>query len=198
MKKVLPILIAIGILLTACGPKGTPTPDAAQVLQTAVAMANTIAAQTQAAIPTNTPVPPTATATIAPPATATFPVFPTLSVAQPTATLASAGGACNGMMAPGWGGKGVYIVIDNQTKGSLTFSLYLNETPFSCGFVPGVGYIGPNQSVGVTVPEGCYWPSAYVNDPKKPRAHEGPLGCAHGDDKITIAVSYDGIRWVWP
>ena len=198
MKKVLPILIALGILLTACGPKETPTPDPAQVLQTVVAMANTIAAQTQAALPTNTPVPPTATATIAPPATATFPVFPTLSVAQPTATLASAGGACNSMMAPNPGGPQVYVVIDNQTKGSLTFSLYLNETAFSCGFVNGIGFIGQGQSVGVTIPEGCYWPSAYVNDPKKPRAHEGPLGCIHGNDKITIQVSYDGIRWVWP
>lgn len=198
MKKFLPILIAIGLLLTACGAKEPPTLDPVMVQQTAVAMAVTMAAQTQAARPTNTPVPPTATATIAPPATATFPVFPTLSVAQPTATQVSAGGACNSLMAPNWGGPSVYVLIDNQTKGALTFSLYLNETPFSCGFVPGVGYVGPNQSIGVTIPEGCYWPSAYVNDPKKPRAHEGPLGCIHGDDKITIAISYDGIRWLFP
>ena len=198
MKKVLlPILIAIGILLTACGPKETPTPDPAQVLQTAVAMANTIAAQTQAAIPTNTPVPPTATATIAPPATATFPVFPTLSVA--TATLGPSGDACSSAIVDlKTGGPKVYVVIDNRIKASLTFSLYLNETAFSCGFVPGVGYIGANQSIGVTIPEGCYWPSAWVNDPKKPRSHSGPQGCIHGDDKITIAVEYEGIRWIWP
>ena len=198
MKKILPLLAAIGFLLVACGPKAQPTPDAAMVQQTAVAMAFTMAAQTALAAPTNTLVPPTATATLPPPPSPTFPSLPTFPAAQATATLASAGGACNGMMAPNPGGPIVYIVVDNQTKGSLTFSLYLNETPFSCGFVPGVGYIGANQSVGVHVPEGCYWPSAYVNDPKKPRAHNGPLGCVHGDDKITIQVSYDGIRWVWP
>ncbi len=198
MKKVLPLLVAIGLLLVACGPKEPPTPDPGQVQQTAVAMAFTMAAQTALAQPSPTPVPPTATATLPPPPSPTFPVLPTFPAAQPTATAASAGGACNSLIAPGWGGKSVYVVIDNQTKGPLTFSLYLNETPFACGFVPGVGYIGANQSVGVTVPEGCYWPSAYVNDPKKPRAHEGPLGCIHGDDKITIQVSYDGIRWVFP
>ena len=198
MKKVLPLLAALGLFLAACGAKGTPTPDVAAMMQTANAMAFTMSAQTAAAMPTNTPVPPTATATLPPPASPTLPLLPTFPAAQPSATSAAAGGACNSLMAPNPGGPQVYVVIDNRTKGSLTFSLYLNETAFSCGFVPGVGYIGANQSIGVTIPEGCYWPSAWVNDPKKPRSHSGPQGCIHGDDKITIAVEYEGIRWIWP
>ncbi len=199
MKKVLPILIALGVLVAACAPKAEPTLDPVMVQQTAVAMAFTMSAQTQAALPTNTPVPPTATATLPPPPSPTFPSLPTFTTSQATATTAPlTGDACNSLMAPGWGGPSGYILIDNQTKGTLTFSLYLNETAFSCGFVRGVSFIGANQSVGVTVPFGCYWPSAYVNDPKKPRAHDGPLGCITGSDKTTLIISYDGIKWVGP
>lgn len=198
MKKVLPIVIAIGLLLAACGPQEAATLDPVMVQQTAVAMAFTMSAQTQAAMPTNTPVPPTATATIAPPPSPTFPALPTFPAAQATATTASTtGGACNSLMAPNWSGPEVYVLIDNQTKAPLSFSLYLNETAFACGFAR-LPAVGPNANVGVHLPAGCYWPSAYVNDPKKPRAHEGPLGCLNGDDKITIVITYDGMRWVWP
>jgi hypothetical protein len=100
-------------------------------------------------------------------------------------------------MDPHPGGPMVYLMIDNQTKASLSFSLYLNETPFACGYAR-VPAIGPNANVGINVPEGCYWPSAYVNDPKKPRALNGPAGCIHGDDKITLVVTYDGMRWLFP
>ena len=198
MKKVLPLIFALGLFLAACGPKGTPTPDPAQVMQTAVALAVTISAQTQAALPTNTPVPPPATATLPPPPSPTTFALPTFPAIQPTATTAaSAGGACNSLMAPNPGGPKIYLLIDNQTKASLSFSLYLNETAFACGFAR-LPAIGPNANVGVYLPAGCYWPSAYVNDAKKPRAHEGPLGCLNGDDKITIVITYDGMRWVWP
>ncbi|HLA86949.1 MAG TPA: hypothetical protein VJL10_02910, partial [Anaerolineales bacterium] len=61
LKKLLPVLLAITILLTACGPQGTPTLAPAEVEGTAVAAAWTIVAMTQLAIPTATPVPPTET-----------------------------------------------------------------------------------------------------------------------------------------
>jgi len=196
MKKILPLILALTFLLTACGNKATPTIDAASVNATAISMAWTMGAQTQMALPSPTPIPPTATATVPPPPSPTPFVLPTFPVIMPTAT--TAGGACNGPMDANPGGPKVYVLISNRTKGSLTFSLYLNETAFACGFVRGVSFIGQNDSVGVTIPEGCYWPAAYINDPKKPRSHSGPAGCLHGNDKITLVVDYDGIKWIFP
>ncbi len=196
MKKVLPLLAAIAIFLAACGPKGTPTPDQAQVLASAVALASTMAAQTQAAQPTPTQVPPTPLPTNTPlPAPPTF-SLPTFPVASPTATARS-GDACSSLMDPNWGGPSVYLMIKNETKGSLSLSLYLYETPFACGFVR-LPQFGPNEDNGINVPEGCYWPSAYINDPKKPRSIEGPKACIHGNDKIELLVTYDGFRWLFP
>ena len=197
MKKVFPLILGLTVLLAACGPKAAPTIDAASVQASAVAMAFTMAAQTQAALPTATAtLPPTETPTLAPPSpTFALPTFPSV---LPTATSAASGGACSGLMNPKPGGPQVYVVIDNRTKGTLTFSLYLKETPFACGFVRGVSSIGSRSSLGVTIPEGCYWPSAYVNDPKKPASLSGPQACIHGNDKITIIVDYQGMKWVFP
>ena len=60
-KKVFPLLIALAIFLTACGPQGTPTLAPAEVEGTAVSSAWTMVAMTQLAIPTATPIPPTET-----------------------------------------------------------------------------------------------------------------------------------------
>ncbi len=195
MKKVLPLVLGLAVLLAACGPQAAPTIDAASVQASAVAMAFTMAAETQAAIPTATETPiPTETPTLPPP-TPTFelPAFPT---AQPTATTASSGGACSGPLTPGWGGPAINLHIENLTKGSLTLSLYLNETPFACGYVSPT--IGAKGKVQLTLPEGCYWPSVYINDPKSPAAHSGPLLCMHGKAKITLIVDYPGFRVIWP
>ena len=48
-------------MLSACGPEPEPTMSAADVQGTAVAAAWTMVAETQAAIPTATPIPPTET-----------------------------------------------------------------------------------------------------------------------------------------
>ena len=100
-------------------------------------------------------------------------------------------------MDPNPGGPKTYLLIDNQTKGPLSMSLWLAETPFACGFAR-LPAIGPNENVGVTLPEGCYYPSAYVNDPKKPRSLSGPSFCIHGNDKITLIVTYDGFKVQYP
>ena len=53
------ILFLIALIAGACAPQAAPTMDAAAVQATAVAAAFTMVAQTQAAIPTATPLPPT-------------------------------------------------------------------------------------------------------------------------------------------
>ena len=54
MKKLLTIMLASILLLSACGPEPEPTMSAEEVQGTAVAAAWTMVAETQAAIPTAT------------------------------------------------------------------------------------------------------------------------------------------------
>ena len=61
LKKILPIILALTVLLTACAPEGTPTMAPEDIQGTAVSAAWTVVAMTQAAIPTATPLPPTET-----------------------------------------------------------------------------------------------------------------------------------------
>ena len=92
LKKILPILLALTILLTACAPQGTPTMAPADVQNTAVAAAWTMVAMTQAAIPTATPLPPTETPSPTPLPTFTAEplIIPTLEpLILPTATSGS-------------------------------------------------------------------------------------------------------------
>jgi len=81
MKKIFIIMLVSIFLLSACGPEPEPTMSAEEVQGTAVAAAWTMVAETQAAIPTATPIPPTET----PPPTP----IPTNTLAQlilPTST----------------------------------------------------------------------------------------------------------------
>ena len=97
-KRISIILLGGALLLTACGPQGTPTLAPVDVNNTAMAAAVTMVAQTQAAIPTNTPIPPTETPSPTP--LPTFTLVPPPPVAQllapPTATQqASSTGGCD-------------------------------------------------------------------------------------------------------
>src|SRR5215213_9276453 len=63
MKRNILIIGVVFILLaSACAPQGTPTADPVDVQHTAEAAALTMVAETQAAVPTSTPIPPTETA----------------------------------------------------------------------------------------------------------------------------------------
>ena len=200
MKRILIVGLLLGMLLAACGPQATPTADPAAIQATAVSMAFTMAAQTMAAIPTATPLPPTPLPTSTLPPTAALPAFPTLPTMAviPTPTTASASGdPCNSLMDPNPGGPKTYLIIDNRTKGWLSMSLWLSPTAFACGYAR-LPAIGASASVGVTLPDGCYYPSAYVNDPKKPRSLSGPSFCIHGGDKVTLTVTYEGFKTVYP
>src|SRR5574342_946201 len=105
MRKLLFIILASIFLIAACSPAAEPTMSAEEVQGTAVAAAWTLVAETQAAIPTATPVPPTEaplptalpTNTIAPLSLPTQQlVVPSQPVvAQPTATAAASSNDCN-------------------------------------------------------------------------------------------------------
>src|SRR5215212_11610717 len=68
-------VLTIALILSACGARAaqaTPTISAVEIQSTAAVVAFTIVAEAQAAIPTATPLPPTATITNTPIPTETF------------------------------------------------------------------------------------------------------------------------------
>ncbi|MGE5073824.1 MAG: hypothetical protein ACM3MF_10380, partial [Anaerolineae bacterium] len=122
MYRILFTAAALVVLLSACGPRATPTIDAAQVQATAMAAAATMVAATQAAMPTKTPVPPTPSPTLLPSPTAGL--LPTIAV-LPSATSASSSADCNHPLDTGASGASAPVLIRNNTKGPVSFSMGL-------------------------------------------------------------------------
>ncbi len=193
------ILTIAAVLLTACGAEeAPPTLSVADVQSTAVSAALTIVAQTQAAIPTDTPAPPTETPTSTPLPTDTPFAPPTLAVTA-TNTLASAGGDyCATRVLSSPKGKATVIKIDNKTKWPVQVSLYLNETAShnECGYR---GYnLSKNGSVVINdLVYGCYNLWAWSTDPKHPFNSAG-YGCINNPDKWTFEISEANIKFVGP
>lgn len=196
------LIISLALILAACAPQAAPTVDSVQIQASAAAMANTMVAETQAAIPpiataTDTPLPsPT------PLPTSTETPVPTVVEVSPTvANPCNVPFFANPVAAPDAGkvNNGASIFITNTTKAPITASLYLSKNEFGqCGFVSYV--IAPMQSVSIVnvLPYGCYYASAYVNDPKKPSHPTGGPACITGPDRTTFTVSADRIKITGP
>jgi hypothetical protein len=145
--KVITIAVVLVLLLTACAPQATPTVDPLDVQHTAEAAAFTMVAQTQAARPTNTPIPPTATES--PTALPTLTSIPSPTVdpllVTPTGipTLAgqptSAGTTVDNCNKPltSWQGPSASFSIANETRpqGTITLSLYVVTERGECGYL---------------------------------------------------------------
>jgi hypothetical protein len=173
------IIFAIAALvLTACGTPGTPTMSPADVQGTAMGAAMTMVAETQAAIPTATPLPPTELPTATPFPTNTVPPLilatptPGAQVTQgfgfvPTNTPASSsrsGDPCNQPLTS-WSGESANVTLKNNTKpkGVVTASLYFNTTAFGdCGYISAQF----DSSTTLTVPVGTFFAGAFVDGPK--------------------------------
>jgi hypothetical protein len=175
--------------------------SAADVQHTAEAAAFTMVAQTLAAIPTETPLPPTETPTQTPAATDTPLPSPTLAVTL-TATGApvsnATGDPCNRILAASPRGKETVIRIANKTRSRVNVSLYLSETAAhgECGYR---GYeLTKNNDVVITdLVQGCYTLLAWSDDPNgRFRASGG--GCINNPDKWTFEISAGNIKFVGP
>jgi hypothetical protein len=194
MKKLLFILFAGVFLISACGPAPEPTMSPEDIQGTAVAAAMSMVAQTQAAIPTDTPVPPTEVPSPTPLPTNTFPAveIPTQPlIAQPTATTAASADECNRVLTNPDGPK-TTLLISNETKAPIGITIGLLKTVFGeCGYLY---YIIPkNNSTRVEIPQGCYWAYTYVNDPKQPTTVDGSGYCINNSDKWTLVVRRENI-----
>lgn len=187
---------AISLLVSACAPEVVPTTSAADVQNTAVAAAFTIVAETQAAMPTATPLPPTPTASPTPMATNTPISLPTLAATlTPVSSSGTNSDPCNRPLGAEVAGRPTTIRLVNETKGPVVASLYLNLTPFGeCGFR---GYnLGKGDSVLIKdLPQGCYNVSVLINDPKNPGKAFG-YGCINNPDKWTFEIHQDVVKFV--
>lgn len=172
MKNSLIIFAAFALLLSACSPAAEPTLDAAAVQGTAMAAALTMVAETQAAIPTATPIPPTETPTETPLPTNTVTPFvvdvtPTQEIViVPTNTTAasSSNDPCNQILTD-WDGESAKVTLQNNTspKGLVTPWIYMQTDWGQCGYIPVSQF---SSSVTVTVPVGLLSAGAFVDGKK--------------------------------
>ena len=179
MKQSLITIAILAFVLTACGSPAEPTMSAADVQGTAMAAAMTMVAETQAAIPTATPIPPTEAPTATPfPTDTAIPldiVQPTQSIATqpinnilPTSTTAASVGASDPCMQflSGWEGESAKMSVVNNTKSKGTIILSVGFTTTSmgqCGIVWG-GTV--SKTTSFQVPIGSFWASAFVEGDK--------------------------------
>ncbi len=116
------------VIVSACGAKATPTAVPIDIPGTVAAGAATMVAETQAAIPTATPLPPTPTATQTniPLPTNTFLPVPTEGAAS--TSNPSAGDPCvNNVLPASLTGQKIKIRVDNPTKGTINLTVYLQS-----------------------------------------------------------------------
>ncbi|HXF84321.1 MAG TPA: hypothetical protein VNK49_02950 [Anaerolineales bacterium] len=196
-------VVLVGMLISACGAQATPTINPVDVQNTAVAAAFTMVAETQAAIPTNTPIPPTETPSPTPPPTETPIALPTLAATlTPTTAASSSGGDPCATRVLSWSPKGkpTTIEIVNSTRATVIVSLYLNETPdhFECGYRSYT--LGSRGSVTISdLVYGCYNIWAFTNDPKQnPQVNASGYGCINNPDKWTFEISQSSIKFIGP
>jgi hypothetical protein len=205
--KILSILFLIVSIAGACAPQAAPTINAADVQSTAAAAAFTMVAQTQAAIPTATPLPPTESPTETPLPTNTSVALPTLEVTSTTAALSAPTTSGNATVDPCSNrqlgsspqGKPTVIRLANTTKAQVTVSLYLNETAShgECGYRSYV--IGKSNDVTISdLVQGCYSLWAWSTDNSSVHVNGGGGGCINNDDKWTFEIKEDSIKFVGP
>lgn len=139
------------ILINACAPQATPTANPLDVQHTAEAAAFTMVAETQQSIPTNTPFPPTETASPTLPATLTsIPSAtgdPALSTATVLPTTASTNAPQQASSSPTqqdcnkplteWDGPTANFSIHNETRpqGTIILSLHVTTARGECGYL---------------------------------------------------------------
>jgi hypothetical protein len=196
-----PSLVAvIALIISACAPEAVPTINAADVQSTAMAAASTMVAQTQAAIPTETPLTPTETSTQTPLPSDTPVALPTLETTATTAPVggAAAGGAtvdpCSNRVLSGPQGRETVIRIVNTTREAIRVSMYLNETAGqgACGW-RSFDLAKNNDIVFTDLVQGCYDIYAWTIDSNNSFRSSGG-GCINNPDKWTFEVSASMIK----
>jgi hypothetical protein len=161
-RNVLIIGVVLILLVSACAPQAAPTANPVDIQHTAEAGAFTVVAETQAAVPTSTPVPPSDTPAPTALPTETPPPLPTSSTPGalptniPTFTPQSPSTSSNtnntnnqdicNQPLTSWQGPTANFTIANQTKpeGTIVLSMYVVTTLGQCGYlITGDSFSGP-------------------------------------------------------
>lgn len=194
------LVAAFATISGACGAPAAPTANPVDVQNTAVAAAFTIVAQTQAAVPTATPLPPTEAPTNTPPPTNTPVQLPTLAITSTTAPVAGAATTdpCSNRQLSPQKGRETTIRVVNATRVTITVSMYLNETAGAgeCGW-RSFNLSRNNDIVFTDLVQGCYNLWAWSDDPKG-RFNSSGGGCINNPDKWTFEVTSAVIRFTGP
>ena len=193
------LLLTSTLIISACGARATPTVNAVDIQSTVAMVALTMVAETQAAIPTATPPPPTATVTNTPAATETFlPLPPTAGATLSPAPNGNSGGAdpcVNKVMPATLQGEPVKIRLNNATKAALAVSVYLNQAApqDQCGYR--VYTIDPQGSLVINdLIQGCYTLWAWNPDPKDYFIVTNGTTCVDTTDTWVFSISTGSIK----
>jgi len=179
-------LLAIAAL-SACAPKGTPTPSVADLQAVAMANAQTQIALTAAAIPTATQIPPTPEPTPIPMLPTEIPqevivVAPEVApLAIPEAVSVSSDNPCNEPLNK-MKGPHVEVTFSNTTSGNVSLYLYSYKNAFGCGV--GDVFLAPSESVTTSVPKACYEFYGWISGPKD--STPAGYGCLNFDQTILV------------
>lgn len=188
--KTFAIAVLLITLISGCGGQSAvPTISAEEVQSTAISAASTMVAQTQAAVPTATLPPPTATFTFTP-------VFTETPIASPTPIISSTPAPpttdpnvdpCSTRVLSAPRGRETVIRIVNTTNQPVTVSMYLNETAShgACGYR--TYNLARHADVVIhDLVQGCYnlWAWSTGNDPFQTSGY----GCINNPDKWTFDV----------
>jgi len=191
------LVLMITLTISACGAEApTPTVNPVAIQNTSAAVAFTMIAETQSAIPTATP---TATFTDTPAPTDTLPPMPSLEATFTPIPGGNSGGGdpcINSVLPATLQGKTVKIRINNSTKAALTVSVYLNQTvpQTVCGYRTYT--IDPQQFLVINnLVEGCYTLWAWNPDPEEYFiVTNGATNCLYDSGTCVFDISTGSIK----
>jgi len=198
---ILSLVLMVTLIISACGAReaqATPTLNSFDLQSTAAVLAFTIVAETQAALPTATPLPPTETPTNTPVPTMTFPPLPASGLTLTPVPNGNSGGGdpcINKVMPASLQGKTIKIRINNTTKAALALSVYLNQTTSQsqCGYRTYT--VEPGQAVVINdLVEGCYTLWAWNPDPKGYFIVTNGTNCLDTSDTWVFSISTSSIK----
>lgn len=197
----LSIVLLMAVFVSACSAApAVPTVNPVDVQNTAVAAALTIVAQTQAAIPTATALPPTETPTATLASTNTPLSLPTIEATFTSAPVSqnTVDPCSTRILSSSPRGRETTIQIINTVKTAVTVSVYLNETASwgECGYR---SYnLGPRDNVVITdLVQGCYDLWAFSAS-GQPQVNATGGGCINNPDKWIFEISEGNIKFVGP
>ncbi len=193
------LAVLVTLAISACGTSNievSPTVDPLDLQSTVAAAAFTVIAETQAAIPTSTPVTPTLTYTPLP--TLTSIPSPTPAGAQtatPNATSGSGDPCLTKVLPPTLSGDPIRIRIDNSTQAQLSVSVYLNQTDGrgECGYRSYV--LAPGEYVVINnLVAACYTLWAWNPDPDDYFIVTNGTSCLDTSNTWAFDISTNSIR----